>query len=159
MFFSISTIYILIKAQKYDGNIYDEKGKLREGAWKQLALPVVVIVVTIIFVAVLMFFSSQSTKVTFLEQGIEIHGMYGQLYAWEIIDRVELREELPAIEMRTNGSAVGSKLKGYFRTRELGGQVVCRYGKPPFIYLKTDEGIIIFNMDKADQTKKFSKGS
>ncbi|MGI6421157.1 MAG: DUF3784 domain-containing protein [Syntrophomonadaceae bacterium] len=158
LFFSISTIYILIKAQKYDGNIYDEKGKLREGAWKQLALPVVVIVVTIIFVAVLMFFSSQSTKVTFLEQGIEIHGMYGQLYAWEIIDRVELREELPAIEMRTNGSAVGSKLKGYFRTRELGKvKLFVDTEKPPFIYLKTDEGIIIFNMDKADQTQEIFK--
>src|SRR5665647_782950 len=43
VFFSISTVYLLIKAQKYDGNIYDENGKLRKGAYKQLALPVGVI--------------------------------------------------------------------------------------------------------------------
>ena len=26
----LSTIYLLIKAQKFDGNIYDEKGKIKE---------------------------------------------------------------------------------------------------------------------------------
>ncbi len=59
-----------------------------------------------------MFFSSQSTKVTFLEEGIEIHGIYGDVYTWESIKAVELMEELPTIEMRTNGSALGSNLKG-----------------------------------------------
>ena len=56
VFFSISTIYLLIKAQKYDGNIYDENGKLRKGAWKQFALPVSIVIATLVFVAVLTFF-------------------------------------------------------------------------------------------------------
>jgi len=30
--FVISTVYLLIKAQKYDGNLYDENKKLRKGA-------------------------------------------------------------------------------------------------------------------------------
>lgn len=155
VFFCISTVYFLIKAQKYDGNIYDENGKLRKGAWKQFALLVGIIVVTLIFVAILMFFSSQPTKVTFLDTGIQIHGMYGDVYTWDSIEAVDLMEELPAIEMRTNGSALGSNLKGHFRTRELGSvKMFVNTQKPPFIYLETDDGITIFNMKNADETQE-----
>jgi len=56
VFFSISTVYFLLKGQKYDGNIYDENGKLRKGAWKQLALPAGVIFSILILAVVLMFF-------------------------------------------------------------------------------------------------------
>jgi hypothetical protein len=31
VFFGVTTVYMLIKAQKYDGNIFDENGKLRKG--------------------------------------------------------------------------------------------------------------------------------
>ena len=153
--FSISTVYLLIKAQKYDGNIYDESGKLRKGAGKQLALPIGIVVVTLIFVAVVMFFSSQATKVTFVEEGFKIHGMYGEVYAWESIENVKLIEELPAIEKRTNGSALGSNLKGHFRTTELGSvKLFVNTQKPPFIYLETDDGVTFFNMKDEDETQE-----
>jgi len=58
--------------------------------------------------------------VTFLEEGLQIHGMYGEVFEWDSIEDVILMEELPAIVMRTNGSALGSNLKGYFRTKEFG---------------------------------------
>jgi hypothetical protein len=158
VFFVISTVYLLIKAQKYDGNIYDKNGKLRKGAGKHLALPVVIAVVALIFVAELVFFSSQSTKVTFLEEGIEIHGMYGDVYTWESIKAVELMEELPTIEMRTNGSALGSNLKGHFRTKELGSvKLFVNTQKPPFVYLETDEGITVFNLNSAEETQEIFK--
>jgi hypothetical protein len=155
VFFSITTVYLLIKAQKYDGNIFDENGKLRKGAGKKLVVPVGIVFVTLIFVAVLMYFSSQSTKVTFLEEGVKIHGMYGNVYTWDSIEAVKLMEELPAIERRTNGSALGSNLKGHFKTRELGSvKLFVNTEKPPFIYLETDDGVTIFNMKNADETQE-----
>lgn len=154
-FFVVSTIYLLVKAQKYDGNIFDKDGKLRKGAGKQLALPAAIGGIALIVVAVLLFFSSRSTEVSFLEEGIEIHGMYGGVYTWESIEAVEMMEELPTIEMRTNGSALGSNLKGHFRTRELGAvKLFVDTQKPPFIYLETDGGITIFNLDNADETQE-----
>lgn len=122
VFFCISTVYLLIKAQKYDGNIYDENGELRKGAWKQIALPVGIIIVTLIFVGILMYFSTQQTKVTFTDDGVQIHGMYGEIYAWDSIKTVKLIEELPIIERKTNGSALGSNLKGYFSTKGMGSE-------------------------------------
>ena len=154
VFFGVTTVYMLIKAQKYDGNIFDENGKLRKGAGKQLALPIGIIALTLIFVAVLLFFSSQATRVTFLEEGLQIHGMYGEVYAWDSIEEVVLMEELPAIVMRTNGSALGSNLKGHFRTEEFGSvKLFVNTEKPPFIYLHTIERISIFNMGTPDQTE------
>lgn len=153
VFFSISTVYLLIKAQKYDGNTFDENGKLRKGTWKKTALPVGIVVATLIFVAVLMFFSSQQTKVTLTDDGVKIHGMYGDIYAWDSIEAIKLMEELPAIESRTNGSALGSNLKGHFRTTELGSvKLFVNTQKPPFIYLETDDGVTIFNMSNEDET-------
>ena len=155
VFISISTVYLLIKAQKYDGNIYDENGKLREGAWKQFIFPVGVVVAAIIFVAVLMFFSSQQTKVTFIDDGVQIHGMYGDIYAWDSIKSVKMAEELPAIERRTNGSALGPNLKGYFRVKELGTvKLFVNTEKPPFIYLETDDGVTILYLNNEDETKE-----
>jgi hypothetical protein len=156
--FVVSTIYLLIKAQKYDGNIYDKDGKLRKGAWKEFIIPAVIGVGTLVFVGVLLFFSSQSTKVTVLEEGIEIHGMYGDVYAWESMSNVELITELPTIELRTNGSALGSNLKGHFRTTELGSvKLFVDTSKPPFIYIETDEGNIIFNLENDKETQEIFK--
>ena len=153
--FGITTVYFLIRAQKYDGNIYDKNGKLIEGAWKQLALPVGTVVITLIFVVFLMFFSSQETKVTFLEEGLQIHGMYGDIYNWESIETVKLMEELPTIEMKTNGSALGSNLKGHFRTTELDSvKLFVDTQKSLYIYLETDEGVIIFNMKNEEETQE-----
>ncbi len=154
VFFGVTTVYMLVKAQKYDGNIFDENGKLRKGAEKQLALHIGIVAIILIFVGVLMFFSSQATKVTFLEEGLQIHGMYGEVYAWDFIEDVILTEELPTIVMRTNGSAIGPNLKGYFRTEEFGSvKLFVNTQKPPFIYLHTSERITIFNMETPEQTE------
>lgn len=155
IFFGISTAYLLVKAQKYDGNIFDEKGKLRKGAGKQLAVPAGITVVTLILVAGLMFFSSQTTRVTYLDEGLQIHGMYGDVYAWESIGEVRLIESLPNIEMRTNGSALGSHLKGYFWTTEYGTvKLFVDTKKPPFVFMHSNGQIVIFNLADTGETKE-----
>lgn len=37
-FFLISTVYFLVKAQKYDHNLYDENGKFKKSAKKELII-------------------------------------------------------------------------------------------------------------------------
>jgi len=155
IFFGISTVYMLIKAQKYDGNLYDENGRLQKGTWKQFALPVGILNIALIFVAVLIFFSSRPAEVTFIDEGVQIHGMYGGIYPWNSIKTVELIDELPAIQRRTNGSAVNSMLKGYFLTKEIGTvKLFVNTQKPPFIYIETEDEVVIFNTENADETQK-----
>ena len=115
---------------------------------KSFIIPGVIGVVSFIFVGVLLFFSSQPTEVNVLEESVEIKGMYGDVYTWESISNVELIKELPTIELRTNGSALGSKLKGHFRTTEYGSvKLFVDADKSPFIFLETDKGIVIFNLE------------
>ncbi len=155
MLFIVLTIYILIKAQKYDGNIFDKAGKLRKGAGKHFIIPALITIVVLILVAVLLSFSYQSTKVSFLDGGIQIHGMYGETYKWEDVENIKIMDELPTIELRTNGSALGSKLKGHFSTKEYGSvKLFVNKSNPPFIYLDTVSGVIIFNMDSKDDTQE-----
>jgi hypothetical protein len=158
IFFSISTVYLLIKAQKYDGNVYDERGKLRKGIGKKFALSSGITIAAVILVVVLLLFSSRPTKVTLIDDGVQIHGMYGDTYAWDSIITVKLIEELPTIEMRTNGSALGPYLKGHFRTKELGSvKLFVNAQKHPFIYLETDDRITIFNVESEDETREIFK--
>jgi len=155
VFFVLSTVVLLIKAQKYDGNVFDENGKLRKGAGKQFAMPAGISVVVLIGVAILMLISVQPAKVTFTDDGIRIHGMYGDTYTWDTIESVELREGLPTVLLRTNGSEVGSTLKGYFKTAEMGTvKMHVNTQCPPFIYLKSNERVIIFNMKNTDETRE-----
>lgn len=153
VFFGLSTVYLLIRVQRYDGNLYDKSGKFRKEAGKQVAAPVTITIASLILVALLMFFSSQETKVTFLEEGLRIHGMYGEVYAWESIEEVRLIESLPRIELRTNGAAVGPHLKGHFRTTEHGAvKLFVNKKEPPFIFMRNNGRIVIFNFGEAGKT-------
>jgi uncharacterized membrane protein len=155
IFFAISTIYLLIKAQTYDGNIFDENGKIRKGTGKQLAIPAAIIGVVLVAVATLTFFSMQATRVTFLDEGLQIQGMYGEVYKWESIENVVLLDKLPYIQMRTNGSAIGTHLKGYFLTNEIGDvKLFVNTKVTSFIKFKTNGENIIFNLENAEKTKE-----
>lgn len=155
IFLTISTVYLLIKSQKFDRNIFDKDGKMRKEEKKNLVASLSIIGVVLVFVILLMTFSSQATKLTFSDEGFKIHGMYGETYSSEAIDEVKLIEKLPTIKMRTNGSALGSNLKGHFQTTELGSvKLFVNKKKAPFILLKINNKIIIFNLSDATKTKE-----
>ena len=154
IFLILSSVALAVMSQRYDYNVFDERGRLRKGAGKKLIMPGVIMVATLVFVGVVMFFSAQETEVSFLDEGLEIHGIYGDVYRWEEMNNVQLLEELPNIEVRTNGSAVGSKLKGNFRTTEFGAvKLFVDADVPPFIYFERDNTRIIFNYVDAEDTK------
>jgi flagellar basal body-associated protein FliL len=154
IFLMISSFVLTLMSKRYDYNLVDQHGRLRKGAGKKIIIPIGILVVTFAFVAVLMFFSAQDTEVSFLDEGLEIHGMYGDVYAWETIRGVELMESLPTIELRTNGSALGSTLKGNFRTTEFGAvKLFVDADVPPFIYFEAGNTRIIFNLADEDETK------
>jgi len=154
-FFLLSTIYLLVKAQKYDHNLFDEDGKIKKSAKTEMGITLAIISVVLVGVGILMVFSLQPTKLTYREKGLEIHGMYGGTYAWEDIEKVELIEDLPNIEMRTNGSGMGSHLKGYFRTTEYGKVKLFVNAKtPPFVYFTIKGNKVIFNLDDSVKTEE-----
>ena len=151
----LSTVYLLIKAQKYDHNLFDENGKLKKGAGKQLMVTAGILIVVFLAVGALMIYVSQPTEVIISAQGLEIQGLYGVFHPWDTFDQAELHDQLPNIERRTNGSAVGANLRGHFRTTELGDvKLFVNTNRPPFIYITTLGRITILNAASEEETRE-----
>lgn len=155
IFLLLTSIVLVFMSQRYDYNLFDADGKLRRGAGKKLFVTVAIVVGSLVLVGILLFFSSRDTKISFLEEGLEIYGIYGDVYAWEDMNHVQLLQDLPKIEARTNGAAIGSKLKGNFRTSEYGAvKLFLDVDVPPFIYFEIGNAIIIFNLADDRSTKE-----
>ena len=110
-------VVILWRAQKYDGNIFDDTGRLRPGGKKKLIPLVIVSVLLLTVVPGLLLWFSQPTEVTFTETALVIEGSYGETVPYEEIEAVTLTYE-PSLARRLNGAAVGSRLTGHFRTTD-----------------------------------------
>ena len=109
---------------------------------------------TAIFVASALTWAYKDAEVTFNSDGMEIHGMYGGYYTWAAIENLELKEDLPTIQLKLNGSSLCGKLKGHFRSRELGNiKVFLDKRVSPFIYFDNRGKKIIFNLKSSDATK------
>ncbi|TCI77874.1 DUF3784 domain-containing protein [Exiguobacterium sp. SH0S1] len=108
-------VVILWRAQKYDGNIFDDTGRLRPGGKKKLIPIVLVSVLLLTVVPGLLLWFSQPTEVTLTNTELVIEGSYGQTVPYDEIEAVTM-SYLPQIDRRTNGAAIASRLTGHFRT-------------------------------------------
>jgi len=114
-------------------------------------------IILVLFVGVLLFFSMRPVQVSLTDEGLQIHGMYGQTIAWEEITKIEVADTLPTIQLRTNGSAIGSRLHGHFRTAEYGSvKLFVDKSQPPFIYITTEKQLVIINLDNPEATQKLA---
>ncbi|WP_029594859.1 MULTISPECIES: DUF3784 domain-containing protein [Exiguobacterium] len=108
-------VVTLWRAQKYDGNIFDENGKFRPGGKKKLIPLILVLTLILGFVGGLLFWFSQPTEVTLTDSALIIEGGYGETVPYDEMEAVTLTYE-PSLARRTNGATVGSRLTGHFRT-------------------------------------------
>ncbi|WP_214756228.1 MULTISPECIES: DUF3784 domain-containing protein [unclassified Exiguobacterium] len=130
-FFGLMLILIVVtlwRAQKYDGNIYDEDGNIRPGGKKKLIPVVVVLGLLVTIVPGLWLWFSQPTEVTLTDSALVIEGSYGETVPYDEIETVTLTYR-PSLDRRTNGAAVGSRLIGHFRTTD---------GEDVLVYLDQD---------------------
>jgi len=155
-FMMITTIILLWKIQKYDRNMYDENGQMKKSSKTQILLVIIILGGTFLFVGAMMFTSSRDTSVVLNEEGIKIEGMYGSSYTWSSMEELTLMEDLPEITIRTNGSAIGSKLRGNFRMEEFGAvKLFINADVSPYIYFEHEGRIVIFNLGEEEKTEEF----
>lgn len=148
------SLFIIIKAQAYDGNMKNEDGSLNRNA--KLLIGVVAVSMVIIFIGVgfLLYAGNKSTEFIIEDHGLRTIGMYGDKVEFSSISNITLQDEIPKIEFKSNGSAIGSKMKGYFVVNELGKvKLFVDVEKPPFIYVETNSGLVILNRDNPEDTQ------
>lgn len=115
---------------------------------------IVLVVIVIILTGVLFYFSSKSAEYTISDGILNISGMYGEKVIINKISSLDLKETIPKILTKTDGSGLGSMDKGYFKLKDIGeAKLFIDETKPPFIYIKTDSRTIILNCKESKKTK------
>lgn len=155
-FFLVLMVFIvgmLWRMQRYDGNIYDEAGRLRPDGKKRLIPIIIVSVVLLVGVPALLFWFSQPTEVTVTDEAIVIEGSYGREVPFDDVDDVTWTT-LPDIARRTNGADTGTRLTGHFRT-EAGEDVLLFIDQDVESVIRIDwsEEPIYLNQSSAEATR------
>jgi hypothetical protein len=110
----------------------------------------ILLLVTIIFSM-----GNRENQLTFDSQKIEINGMYGEVLTPDEIKSIELVKELPEITLKTNGYAVGSVQKGYFKTKSGDNvKLIINADHPPFILFTNIKGKKIYYSAKSKSNKE-----
>ncbi len=152
-------IYFIIKSQKFDGNAMKSNGKMKKSSKVIVGLIVAFLVLVFIGVGFLLYKSNQSIKYNISEDSIQIVSLYGETIRFSDINNIYISDQIPNITLRTNGSAVGNMLKGYFNVDQIGNVKLFINTKiPSFIFIETDNKTIILNdRDKASTQELYTK--
>lgn len=152
-------IYFIIKSQKFDGNAVKSNGKMKKGTKVIVGLIVAFLVLVFLGVGILLYKSNQPITYNISEDSIQIVSLYGETINFSDINNIYISDQIPDIKLRTNGSAVGSMLKGYFNVDKIGNvKLFINTKVQSFIFIETDNKTTIINgQDKASTQELFAK--
>lgn len=138
-------IYFLSKSAKFTKNVNSGTNKIGI---------IIVLVLTLIFVAALFLYGFQESKLILNQDQIELTGIYGEKIDFKEVKSVELVEKLPVIVMKTNGFSTGDIRKGYFKTDDgVVVKILQQEAKSALILItKNNDELIYFNT-KSDESK------
>lgn len=149
-------IGLLVTAQKYDHNAHKESGSLKTSAKVALALVVVFLLAVSILVGYLIYSGSQPAKIELAGGHLVIGGSYGLTLALADLKDVQLVGPLPDVQLRTNGSAIGNRLRGHFLLADVGPALLfVDVSQPPFIMVRTADQQIYLNQADPAATQDF----
>lgn len=85
-----------------------------------------------------------------------VSGLYGVKWSFDEIEEVQLLSELPEVEMKTNGFAMGSRLKGHFHLESPyeTGLLFIHAHHPPYLLIKTADMYLIANTTNSQETEE-----
>lgn len=146
-------IFAVIRAQKYDGNTKNKDGSMKFRSKVMVGIIVGFLVLVMAGVSALIYYSSKPAEFALNDGVLKISGMYGREIPVKEINSINIKDELPEILAKTNGSALGTKCKGYFTLKDLGGvELFADTSISPYIYLDTDFKPIILNCESSGET-------
>ena len=150
-----AVIFLLVKAQKYDGNAINSDGTMKKST--KIIIGVVVAFLVLVFsgAGVLLYQSNKPILYEATTDALVINGVYGERIDYKNISNLYIKDSIPDITFRTNGSAVGDMLKGYFNVTGMGNvKLFINKGIKSYIYIETSSGTIILNSEDEQKTRE-----
>ncbi len=144
----LAYVYFIWSSSKYSKGLSTKGNKI--GAFVLLAV--------LVFVVGLFVTGFKEDKLIFNVEKIELQGRYGEELSPSKVRSIELVKQLPNIIIKTNGFALGSIKKGYFKTDE--GEiikVILNTDAKPYILLTMESGKKIYFSSKEKSNKQLYK--
>ena len=126
----LAYIYFVATSSKYSKGLNSKSNKIG----------VFILAGTLIFVIGILGYGFKENKLTLDAQSIEFRGSYGEVLNQNEIASIELVNQIPHITSKTNGFALGSINKGYFKTEngEIVKLILNSDHKPYILFIKSD---------------------
>src|SRR5690606_653458 len=140
----VAYIYFISTSSKYSIRLSKR--------WNKIG--VVVLIGTLIFVVGLLGYGFKENKISVDSESVSFKGSYGERLTEAEIQSIELVRKLPEITSKTNGFALGTINKGYFKTRngEIVKLILNSDNKPVILLTKTDGKKIYYSAkDKSNE--------
>lgn len=113
-------------------------------------------IIIIVLVALVYVFGGRPANIEVDDEGITITGMYGDTYLYEDMDEIKLITTEFEILDRTNGSNIGTVLRGHFTTTEYGAVILFIDTEiKVYISIQIDNELVIFNLPSIEETESF----
>jgi len=157
----VSVIMTIIYTNKYGlkPDSDDEKTDLiidrEQGSWFNIKTMIVIgfVIVVALIVGISMYFSSKPPVYSISNGTLVISTQFGKNVNLSEIQSVQLKNELPVIQLKINGLGLGSIQKGKFSSNIGNVTLYIDSSKPPFIYIKTTSELIILNDQSNSKTE------
>ncbi|MBH1939998.1 hypothetical protein I5677_03690 [Mobilitalea sibirica] len=118
-------------------------------------LGAIILVGVTIFLVVLYNSTKKETEIVISDEYFEVQGMFGATYYFDDIEVIELRDTIPKITRKNNGSGLGEVKKGDFEVEGLGsGKLFILSKEGPYIYVQTKDSYVIINYKDQTKTKE-----
>lgn len=150
-------IPVFVAMKKYNGFGRDKSGSSymgnRLGSSSKWVL--VIIALTMAAVLVVIIVSLKPTAISLGDESFKTNGAYGVEVRYDDIVSMEVLDEMPAMQMRVNGSSIGNINKGHYLTKE--GEkclLFVTYNGGPYIEIRTSDKLIYMNRSTSAETKE-----
>ncbi|MCL6572210.1 MAG: DUF3784 domain-containing protein [Bacillus sp. (in: Bacteria)] len=138
------------------GYIYLSKYEILKKRKRSYILSTTLFIVIMGFTGIIMYIGYQDYQLVTRQDFFEITGVYGNVWSYEEVKRVELLEEMPKVTVRQNGFGLSTMAKGKFKVKEYGSSLLfIRKDSAPYIYIETDNKKIFINAKTPEQTKEW----
>ena len=148
------TMYVMIKGQKYDKNTLKPDGTMKTRSKVYIGAMAVSMVVVFVGVAALLYFSNKPPEYVIEADSFRIIGLYGGDVYFADVQSITLKDQMPPVIIRRNGSSLGNSLKGYFKLEDIDrAKLFVDASVSSYIFLETSSGLLILNTADVEKTK------
>lgn len=140
----LAYIYFAVRSTKYTKGLKNNNGKVA----------IVVLVFVSIIIGVLIPYGYSENKLIMHSDTIEINGVYGEKIKFKDVESVVLLQDLPKIRYKSNGYALGSVSKGWFKTDNEKVKLILNTNTGPYILITKTDGQKVYYVAKSGSTEE-----